>query len=81
MHRSMVPAASPASVSRRSLTRVEPVSRAQVRPSRAIRGDSVSKCCRASISVGAIRADCHPLWAANQMQAAATMVLPLPTSP
>lgn len=31
--------------------------------------------------MGAIRAVCHPFSTANQMHAAATMVLPLPTSP
>jgi len=42
MHRSMRPSASAASVSRRSLARVEPVSRAQVMPSRASSGDRLS---------------------------------------
>ncbi len=38
-------------------------------------------CCHASSSVGAINADCMPLRDANTIAAAATSVLPLPTSP
>ena len=41
----------------------------------------VRKCCSARISVGATSAPCRPLTTASSSAAAATTVLPLPTSP
>ena len=60
---------------------MEPVSFATLSPKGARKPERVAKCCSASISVGAMKADCAPDWAAYQTQAAATRVLPLPTSP
>ena len=45
------------------------------------REDNVWKCCSAKTSVGAIKADCLPDETAVIIAAAATTVLPLPTSP
>ena len=51
------------------------------RPSPRASRASVASCCRASTSVGAMKADCHPLAAAARQAYAATTVLPDPTSP
>ena len=75
------PEASAASTSRFSFAFMEPVSFATRMPKGSRKPVSVAKCCSASISVGAIKADCAPDRAAYQTQAAATRVLPLPTSP
>ena len=60
---------------------MEPVSNAQRTPRGARSGSSRSKCCRARISVGARSAVWRPFFAVQKAAAAATMVLPLPTSP
>ena len=60
---------------------MEPVSFATLMPKGSRKPESVAKCCSASISVGAMKADCAPDCAAYHTQAAATRVLPLPTSP
>ena len=51
------PEARPASTSRRSLARMEPVSFATLMPKGSRKPESVAKCCSASISVGAMKAD------------------------
>ena len=60
---------------------IEPVSFITVRPKGARNPLSVAKCCSASSSVGAMKALCRPFLAASQTSAAATRVLPEPTSP
>ena len=75
------PEASAASVSRLAFAPMEPVSLTTFSPKGARKPLSVAKCCSASSSVGAMNALCSPLPAASQMSAAATRVLPEPTSP
>ena len=58
-----------------------PVSSPTFIPAGDSRADRERKCCSARISVGAIMALCQPLCQASQAQAAATAVLPEPTSP
>ena len=60
---------------------IAPVRRPIRRPSGERMPSSVSKCCFAKISVGAMNALMYPFFAAYQISAAATSVLPLPTSP
>ena len=75
------PSAMADSAMRLSLAFMPPTSSVTLTPNGSSRSASVAACCRAKISVGASRALCQPFWAANQMAAAATSVLPLPTSP
>ena len=60
---------------------MEPVSRAVRTPRGSISCFNDRACCSARISVGAIMAAWIPFFAASQAAAAATTVLPLPTSP
>ena len=75
------PSAMAASATRRSAAFMPPTSSVTLTPKGSRRSASVAACCRARISVGASMALCQPFWAAYQMAAAATSVLPLPTSP
>ncbi len=65
----------------RSAFFVEPVRSFMFIPIGAARLYSISKCCEASISVGAIMHAWVPLSSAISMHKSATSVLPLPTSP
>ena len=69
------------SFSRRTGPRSRPVSRTTPIPAASRGADRVSKCCRARISVGAIRAAWAPAAAASASASMATTVLPEPTSP
>ena len=60
---------------------MEPVSFPTLRPKGVSRLVRVSKCCWAKISVGAIKALMYPFLEHSHISAAATSVLPLPTSP
>ena len=75
------PPAIASSALRRVRAVCEPDTRATVSPSGANQSCRVRQCCSASSSVGAIRAACRPLPAARAAAAAATTVLPQPTSP
>ena len=61
--------------------RMPPTSKVTLTPNGSRRSARLAACWRARISVGASMALCQPFCAANQMAAAATSVLPLPTSP
>ena len=79
--RSTWPAAKAAFAFRFSAAFMLPVSSPTRIPAGDSRADRERKCCSARISVGAIMALCQPLCQASQAQAAATAVLPEPTSP
>ena len=70
-----------ASMARRSLVFWVPVSHAVVMPKGSNQPKSLRKCCSAKISVGAIKAHCHPASMQTAAASAATTVLPAPTSP
>ena len=75
------PEASAASTLRREPARPRPVNRPTSSPAGSSRAPSVSKCCCARISVGAMTAAWPPASCAAAAASAATTVLPLPTSP
>ena len=75
------PLAIRANMMRRSLGFWLPVSQAVFTPSGSSQPTSLAKCCSARISVGAIRAHCHPASMHRAAASAATTVLPEPTSP
>ena len=75
------PSAIASSAMRFSFAFMPPTSSVTLTPNGSSRSASVAACWRAKISVGASMALCQPFCAANQMAAAATSVLPLPTSP
>ena len=58
-----------------------PVNRLKLIPAFSAKGNNVSKCCRANISVGAIIAPWPPASTAAIKPINATIVLPDPTSP
>ena len=84
-----MPTASAASPDGDRSSRAAPLARAQRAEHRldrdaeraAAAAPASAACCAARISVGAISADCTPLRCASTIAAAATSVLPLPTSP
>jgi len=75
------PVASLPSKSARRRAGVEPLSRADGSNPSGTSVCSVSKCCSASVSVGAINAPCIPCSTARSSAYSATTVLPEPTSP
>ena len=75
------PSASAALTARFSAAVMEPVKRAVRTFVPAKKFSKVRRCCSASTSVGAMTADCKPFAAAVYTSAAATAVLPEPTSP
>src|SRR5881628_1723820 len=77
----MVPSASPASALFRAFPLTAPVSSTGSMPSGAASGRTVSKCCSASSSVGAISTAWWPASMTVSAARSATSVLPLPTSP
>ncbi len=75
------PSAMAARATRFSAAFMPPTSKVTLTPNGSRRSARLAACWRARISVGASMALCQPFCAANQMAAAATSVLPLPTSP
>ena len=75
------PCSAAAFTSRFCLAVREPVSSSTSIPRGARKPERVARCCRARISVGAMKATWSPAFQALQARAAATRVLPLPTSP
>ena len=75
------PEARPDRISRRRARVCRPVRHATESPSGAVSAWMVSACCSARISVGAISAACEAPSTADSIAAAATRVLPDPTSP
>jgi hypothetical protein len=79
--RSISPAARAAFISRFSFAVSDPVSFSTRQPKGSKKARSVVRCCSARISVGAMKATWCPARMTAQALAAATIVLPLPTSP
>src|SRR5881628_2184312 len=77
----IVPSASPASAARRAFPLTAPVSSTGSTPRGAASGRTVSRCCSASSSVGAMSAAWWPASMTVSAARSATSVLPLPTSP
>ena len=75
------PPATASSALRRVRAGIEPVTSATGIPSGLNQRSKFFACCSASNSVGAMSAACNPLPTARAAAAAATTVLPQPTSP
>ena len=75
------PEAMVSSALRRVRAGCEPLTSTTVTPSGRNQASRLRRCCSARSSVGAISAACRPLPTARAAAAAATTVLPQPTSP